>query len=207
MVKFEAPAEFCELTNTISKTRRLKAEQGPLHRTARRLGALFERFLLNTPALFRAYGTRVSEISKALSSTTRESRGVFASQMGADTTSLWAAVTSGTGAIAVHLLGCMLARIFTGIEATSIWVELVEKQIERIQDDIKNDLYTQNHDTAMLAALQEVPWEDSANWNASARVWIQSADTIKQLQHKQLMLILDNACIPVNEETTRMTGS
>lgn len=52
---------------------------------------------------------------------------MFASHLGADSTSIWAAVTSGPGAIAVHLLACMLARLFTDLEAISVWVELVEE--------------------------------------------------------------------------------
>lgn len=39
------------------------AEDGPLHRTARKLGALFEQILPPIKTLIKAYGVRVSEIS------------------------------------------------------------------------------------------------------------------------------------------------
>lgn len=103
----------------MSTQRRNNAETGPLHQTARKLGALFNDVAPHTPALFAAYGKRVSEIAKEPEVNPRERRGIFASQMGPDSSSIWAAVTSGSSAIAVHLLSCMLARIFTGPEATS----------------------------------------------------------------------------------------
>lgn len=117
LLKVEAPAEYNSLGATISRKRKVDAEEGPLHRTARRLGALFEATLPSTDDLFRAYGKRVSEISSMPGVNPRESLdrdGIFASYIGADTASIWAAVTSGSAAIATHLLGCMLARIFTG---------------------------------------------------------------------------------------------
>lgn len=50
---------------------------------------------------------------------------MFADHVGADGTSLWAAATSGKSTITVHLLGCMIARIWKAAEAVSIWTELV----------------------------------------------------------------------------------
>jgi hypothetical protein len=59
-----------------------------------------------------AYGTRVSEISALLDEATREIAvgSLFAAQTGPDGTTIWTAATSGGGAIAVHLLACMLAQ-------------------------------------------------------------------------------------------------
>lgn len=202
LVKFEAPKEFAGLGNTISRRRKLDAENGPLHKTARKLGALFDNILPKTPALLRAYGTRVSAISAnpAVNPQASEKQGMFASQIGADSTTIWAAVTSGPGAIAVHLLACMLARMFTGPEATSVWVELIEKHKEKIQSTYEDEMYQCELDSAMLAAQQELSRTELGIWDASARAWIQSADLAMARQHKQMMLILDNISLPVNKE-------
>jgi hypothetical protein len=202
LVKFEAPKEFAGLGNTISRRRKFDAEDGPLHKTARKLGALFDNILPKTPALLRAYGTRVSAISAnpAINPQASEKQGMFAGQIGADSTTIWAAVTSGPGAIAVHLLACMLARMFTGPEATSVWVELVEKHKEKIQSTYEDDMYQCELDSAMLAAQQELSRTELGIWDASARAWIQSADLAMARQHKQMMLILENISLSVNKE-------
>lgn len=73
------------------------AENRSSHITARKLGALFEHTIPNTPRLFEAYGTRASEIASQPSSGTAQpgEGGVFSSFVGADATSVWAAATSG----------------------------------------------------------------------------------------------------------------
>jgi hypothetical protein len=58
---------------------------------------------------------------------------MFANHIGADSTSLWAAVTSGNGTIGVHLPACVLARIWTDLQAISNWDESVAKRKEEIQ--------------------------------------------------------------------------
>lgn len=204
LVKLEAPAEFQPVGTTISRRRKLDAEEGNLHRTARKLGALFQGSIPTSSALFKAYGTRVSEISASKSlnpqETDKERHGIFSSQVGADSASLWAACTSGPGAIAVHLLACMLARLFTDTEATSLWVELVENQKAKILAEQSDDvLYSHQHTAAIMAAQQQLSRGELANWDASARAWLQSADHVKARQHKQMMLILENG-IPVNTE-------
>ncbi|KAF8851387.1 hypothetical protein BDZ45DRAFT_679169 [Acephala macrosclerotiorum] len=203
LVKLEAPAEFEGLGMTISKQRKKDAEDGTLHKCARKLGALFEGDIPSTPKLFRAYGNRVSDISSQASVNpqgTQGRDGIFANHIGADAASIWAAVTSGAGAIAVHLLACMLARIFTGPEATAIWAELVEKQKVRLQNNSKGTLYAHEQEASIRAAQQDISRRELAEWDASARAWIQSADQAKELQHKQMMLILNNVSIPVNSE-------
>jgi hypothetical protein len=55
---------------------------------------------------------------------------MFANHIGADSTSLWAAVTSGNGTIGVHLPACVLARIRTDLQAISNWDESVAKRKE-----------------------------------------------------------------------------
>lgn len=201
LVKLEAPAEYSALGNTISKKRKVDAEEGTLHKTARRLGALFKDVLPTTEELCRAYGTRVSEICSMLATTpSREHDGIFGSHLGLDTTSIWAAATSGSAAIQVHLLACMLARIFSVQEAISLWVELVEKRKTCIRIKQSNVLYSSDHQNEILASQQDISRSDLAIWDSSARAWLQSADQAKQRQHIQTMLILNNASVPVNSE-------
>ncbi|KAH8766304.1 hypothetical protein F5882DRAFT_474294, partial [Hyaloscypha sp. PMI_1271] len=201
--KAQVPLEYTGLGATISDRRKSAAEEGPPHRTARKLGMLFEGYLPVTEELFKAYGTRVSEISSMPSINPRNAEdfgGMFACHIGAETTSIWAAATSGSAAIAVHLLGCMLARMFTGPEAISIWVELVNKQKESIRNKQGNGLYHHEHISSISAAQQDITRSELSSWDASARAWIQSADQAKILQHKQAMLIVNNASVPINRE-------
>ena len=65
LVKVEAPVEYRGLRNALSRRRIENAEQGPVHRTARRLGALFESILPSIKTLAEAYGRRASEIAGA----------------------------------------------------------------------------------------------------------------------------------------------
>ncbi|MCJ1371363.1 hypothetical protein MMC20_002578 [Loxospora ochrophaea] len=179
LYKVEAPQEFKGVGDELSTIRREKPETGMPHVTARKLGALFERLLPSTPKLFKAYGQRTSEISR-LSSIDREGRrsyAMFASQIGADATSLWAAATSGQSAIAIHLLSCMLAKMFDGPEATSIWVEMVEKRQKEI-----NTAFDENKIadiSTLLAAKQSISRDQIREWDASARAWLQAADKTK----------------------------
>ena len=62
LVKIEAPVEYQGLRSALSRSRVKDAEQGPLHRTARKLGALFEQILPPIKKLAEVYGKRVSEI-------------------------------------------------------------------------------------------------------------------------------------------------
>ncbi|KAH0545439.1 hypothetical protein FGG08_000440 [Glutinoglossum americanum] len=201
LYKVEAPKEFQGVGASLSALRREEAEGGRPHVTARKLGALFERLLPPTPELFKAYGRRASEISQAsIANSERPSNyGVFANQVGTDATSLWAAATSGQGAIAVHLLACMLARIWDGPEAISIWVEIVEKRKKEVcaafeQTDVA-ELIT------LAAARQELTRGQMAEWDGSARAWLRAADAVKNRQLTQLRLIVDNVRQPVNKKT------
>ena len=65
LVKLEVPQEYQGLRNALSKRRVENAEEGPMHRTARKLGALFEQILPPIKTLIKAYGVRVSEISSS----------------------------------------------------------------------------------------------------------------------------------------------
>jgi hypothetical protein len=62
LVKVSAAEEYQGLGTALSQRRRENAEEGPLHRTARKLGALFEQVIPQIYELSEAYGRRVSEI-------------------------------------------------------------------------------------------------------------------------------------------------
>ncbi|KAL8883158.1 MAG: hypothetical protein Q9192_007404 [Flavoplaca navasiana] len=199
--KVAAPKEFEGVGSALSTSRRDDAERGMLHTVARKLGALFERKLPSTPGLTSAYGSRASEIALALSldEQGRKNYGVFASRAGADATSLWAAATSGTSAISVHLLACMLARMWDAPEATSLWVEIVKRRKEEVIAEFDGTDIA--HLATLSAARQDFPRAQLAEWDDSARAWLRVADGIKMKQQKQLMLILDNIQAPVNAKT------
>ena len=62
LIKVSASEEYQVLGTALSQRRRENAEEGPLHRTARKLGALFEEVIPPIAELSEAYGKRVSEI-------------------------------------------------------------------------------------------------------------------------------------------------
>jgi len=134
LMKVDAPKEFHGVRDALSRHRRSEAEDGQPHVTARRLGALFEALVPPIPHLLAAYGTRVSEISSCVTkeSSTLGNTGPFSPQAGPDGTNIWAAATSGKGALAMHLLACMLSRMWKSHEATSIWVELIDQRRQEI---------------------------------------------------------------------------
>ncbi|KAI0555611.1 hypothetical protein F4679DRAFT_524444 [Xylaria curta] len=198
LMKIEAPKEFHGVRDALSVSRRSNAEDGQAHIIARKLGALFESIIPPIPHLIEAYGKRVSAISLSLglANSEKSEYGIFSKQAGFDGTSIWAAATSGKGAIAIHLLACMLARIWSAPEAISIWVELVERRKQQVaahfQDQNVSDLAT------ITAARQDISRQQLSTWDASARSWLRTADKSKELQQTQLMIILKNIRIQVN---------
>ncbi|KAF2173320.1 hypothetical protein M409DRAFT_62854 [Zasmidium cellare ATCC 36951] len=199
LVKLEAPAEYQALGASLSPLRRKAAEQGHSHVTARKLGALFQQLLPSTPKLLKAYGSRASEIARdpRLEANPAYLDGVFPEHAGVDGTSIWAAATSGQGAIEMHLLACMLARMWSSSEATSIWVELVEGR----KDDISRcDPSEPLHLSTMTAAQVHITRDQLAEWDNSARSWLRTADEANQSKQKQLMLILRNLSLPISAE-------
>ena len=197
--KVEAPKEFDGVGSALSTIRRDEAENGSTHITARKLGALFQAILPSTPNLTRAYGQRASKISQtsSVSPQTRGKYGVFSSRVGSDATSIWAAATSGTAAIAVHLLACLLARMWDGPEATSIRAEIVQKRREIVLADMSQSNTVEI--ISLAAAKQDLTRAQLAEWDASARSWLRTADTVKSRQQKQLTLITDNVQGSVNQ--------
>lgn len=193
----EAPPEFRGLGAALTKRRRETAEDGTSHITARKLGALFKDILPPTPQLIRQYGTRASEIAEnpAVNPPASQADGIFADHVGIDGTSIWAAATSGEGAIAVHLLACMLARMFSAPEAISIWYELVENRKSQIIASAETEPL---HFATLAAAKVSLSRDQLAEWDISARSWLRTADEAKRAQQKQLMLIVRNIHMPVH---------
>lgn len=197
--KTEAPAEYKPLGTALSSHRRVVAEDGDIHSTARKLRAIFEQLLPTTPSLYKAYGKRASEIARdsQLSSHDTVASGAFAELLGVDGGSVWAAATSGPGAIAIHLLACMLAKIWSAPEATSIWEEIVSARKEQLS--IVDESDPQNV-FAGWAAKCTLSRQQLANWDASARAWLRSADDKHRIRQKQLKLIIENIDLPVNSK-------
>lgn len=198
-MKVEAPQEYQGLGSALSPSRREQAEDGLPHTTARKLGALFEHIIPETPRLYGAYGQRASDIAKSHATNAAVSQiGPFSAHEGLDGTSLWAAATSGKHAIAIHLLGCMLSRIWKGPEAISVWVELVARRKSEILADL--DGGSMQTTASLMAARQEITRANLAAWDASTRAWLQTADEANRVRQTQLRLVLDNISMPVNNK-------
>ncbi|KAJ3573683.1 hypothetical protein NPX13_g4613 [Xylaria arbuscula] len=200
--RIKPPVEYEPVGQALGVVRRKSAETGTAHRTARKLGALFEAIMPSTPKLIIAYGTRSSEIMQTPGVNpmgTTENHGAFASFVGADATSIWAAATSGATAIGIHLLACLLARSFTNpAQATSVWAELVaERQREILSTAPHDSSLNVTQIAALNAANQEISRQDLRQWDASARAWLQTADLAKVKEYTQLRLILENINLPV----------
>lgn len=181
----------------LSERRGAEAESGPPHITARKLGALFNDIAPPIPELVKAYGSRVSEIAGTPEVNPRgQGTMVFGNHVGADGTSIWAAATSGPGALQIQLPTCMLARVWDGPEAISVWVELVKERKEDIAKQCEDGHAVPY--SAVMATRQEISRAQLVEWDASARAWLRTADQAKMLQQKQLMLVIDNVEVPVN---------
>ena len=144
-----------------------------------------------------SYGIRASEIAETSTKCQNpiQSNTIFADQTGIDATSIWAAATSGKGAIAVHLLACMLARMWSDAEATSIWAEIIDKRKEELLNVSSSD---PRHFSAFLAAQVNLSRDRLAEWDNSARAWLRAADGARAVQQTHLMLVIKNINIPVN---------
>ena len=152
----------------LSHRRRSAAEHGASHQTACKLGALFEQVLPSKPKLFKAYGLRASEIAQSplINPKGSQNYGPFADHIGVDGTTIWAAATSGKGAVAIHLLACMLARLWPPSEAIAIWEQILEERKKELSNwDAADTLPMKNLTTGQI----EVSRDDLAGWDASAR--------------------------------------
>lgn len=199
LFRIEAPAEYQPLGAALSTRRRSAAEHGTTHVTAGKLGSLFEQALPLTPNLFKAYGLRASEIAQSPLINPKGSKayGPFEEHIGVDGTSIWAAATSRKGAVAIHLLACMLARIWPASEAVGIWEQMLEgRQKELTTWDESGAIPFRSLATGQITLSRDQLTE----WDASARAWLRAADIAKRLNQKQLMLIVENLNIPVNND-------
>ncbi|KAI4595251.1 hypothetical protein KJ359_006925 [Pestalotiopsis sp. 9143b] len=209
LVKVEVKKEYEGLGQALSVKRRENAENGQQHRTARRLGTLFEDLIPNIDVLARSYGQRASEIAMshdrdANSGTKLSSMGSaanpsmsfhfgpFASHAGVDGTSIYAAASSGSGFIALHLLACMIAKVFTSVEATAIWVQLVEGRLDDLNAKASNSQVSGLAAKTAATIGSDIRREDLAAWDASARAWLEVANTVKRREDTQVKLIFRN---------------
>jgi hypothetical protein len=197
LYKVEAPAEYQALGTLLSEERRHIGESGSHHITARKLGALFRSRLPSVPLLTKAYGERVSSIAKKVKAADKVKnvamQTIFSRKMGFDGTSIWAAATSGPEAICIQLLGCILSRFWSAPEAISIWVEIIEerkKELNRQEGDF---------DFPEIAAAQAiVTREQLAEWDASTRSWLRTADEQMAKRQTQLRLVVNSLHVAVN---------
>ena len=199
--KVEAPPSYQPLGAALSLQRRNAAENGMPHVIARRLGTLFETLLPQIPSLVDAYGARASEIIQTPGTNPSGSKehGPFQKFVGLDGTSIWAAATSGPSAVAVHLLACMLARVWSPAEAVSIWEELVaERKKALVPDNDTDTIPTRDVVAAQLAIDQS----QLAEWDASARAWLRAADASPSVkkQQKDVISLLSSVSIPVGSQ-------
>ncbi|KAL3450505.1 hypothetical protein BJX65DRAFT_315963 [Aspergillus insuetus] len=207
LFKCQVPAELIPVGERLSKHRREAAEAGSFHILARRLGIIFEDILPSVPSLLRAYGARASQISSAMDNVSGAPQGVkegvFGQHLGIDSTSIWAGATSGPSALCMHLLACMLARIWSPQEATAIWVELVEhrRQIIKAQASETNAA-TGSFNLSQLAAVHDIGRDTLEGWDASARAWLQIADGARKKQQVQVQLIVNNLSVAVKTQGT-----
>ncbi|KAL4738213.1 hypothetical protein BDV11DRAFT_216106 [Aspergillus similis] len=203
---FKCPAELVPLGERLSRHRRELAEEGSFHILARRLGVLFEDVLPKVPSLLKAYGTRASEIARELDKAGSPSKniadGIFGPHLGIDSTSIWAGATSGSSALLMHLLACMLARIWSPQEATAIWAELVDQRRQAVKNQgPENDRASSIF--AWQAAHYDTGWSSLQGWDASARAWLQIADNSSfKGKQKQVELIANNLSVAIQTQVT-----
>ncbi|EUC46252.1 hypothetical protein COCMIDRAFT_4635 [Bipolaris oryzae ATCC 44560] len=180
LIKCEAPKEYQALGNVLSKRRKENAEFGSSHVLARQLGALFDGICPSAPALLEAYGKRASEIAKVAKETSEP----FAGTLFGEYTALH-----------IHLLACLLARVWTAQEAVAIWVELVSERKKSIARQVDKG---EPVPFALAAAVgQDISRPQLAALDASARAWLRTADDIFRRKQKQLDLILKNLELPM----------
>ncbi|KAJ4311199.1 hypothetical protein N0V84_010561 [Fusarium piperis] len=190
------PAEFLPIGSALAPWRKTEAEDGELHKTACRLGFLFNELVPETPNLIRSYGTRASEIMESPNINPRGTweDGPFRDFVGADGTCIWAAATSIPASLSTFLLACMLARAWDAKKATSIWAELVHERVAHVQAQIDMNKVVNPH--TEMAIRQNISRADLARWDASARAWLRRADQSMVRYHDQFQLIMKNVKTP-----------
>lgn len=114
--------------------------------------------------------------------------GFFGSHLGIDCTTIWASVTSGKSVLRIHLLACILARIWSPQEATAIWAELVSQRQKSIKKHAQSADIADNY-LAQLAAAHEIDRSSLGSWDASARAWLRVANQGRRKEQVQAQLI------------------
>lgn len=200
LIKLEAPSEFGAVQDSLSAFRRKEAEGGGLHRTARKLGALFHGIVSPAPALLSAYGTRVSQIAdkQKLEPSERAKHGIFSYISGTDASSVWAAATSGENAILVHLLACMVAAMFDAPQAVALWTELIDRRKAELEKTNDSALDYGKAIASAMAAKQQFTRDELATWDNGARAWLQSANFVMRRQRETALEYTDKAATIVN---------
>ncbi|KAI8651880.1 hypothetical protein NCS56_01404100 [Fusarium sp. Ph1] len=208
LIKMEAPEEYRPVETALSKQTKAAAEYGEIQACARKLQALFSPMLPQIPSLQTAYGSRASEIAikSPVESSEAISLGPFADHVGIDGGSLWAAANSGQGSVAVHLLACMLVRMCTAAEATSIWKEMVIFRKEGIlRHEASGGIDPRNVFT-VLAAKTPLTRQDLEMWDGSARAGLRAADQAMKTKQTQLLLIINNINLSINHHNNTYTN-
>lgn len=200
LVKLEAPIEFGAVQDSLSPFRRKEAEGGGLHRTARKLGALFQGIVSPSPALLSAYGTRVSQIAdkQKIEPSERAKHGIFSYISGSDASSVWAAATSGENAILVHLLACMVAAIFDAPQAVALWMELIDRRKTELENTKEPGIDYGKAIAFAMAVKQQFTRDELATWDNGARAWLQSANVVMRRQRETALEYTDTAATIVN---------
>lgn len=168
IIKFEALKEYAGLATTLSKKRIAEADDGDIHTTARRLGSLLGQDLPDISSLISAYGKRVTEIAALGSVNPRgsSSDGPFRHHVRADGTIIWAAATSGAEAVAVHLLACILARMWLQAEAVSIWAGMVAHKKRQLEESLARDSTIPS--SAVFLSRIQLSRKQLEQWDSSA---------------------------------------
>jgi hypothetical protein len=96
----------------------------------------------------------------------------------------------------------MLAHAWSGPQATSIWVEIVEERKRQLKRQIRDGLYDSTVQLS-VAVSEDLCRNDLAFWDASTRAFLQVADKVQIRRQKQLMLIVNNVNLPVNQGNER----
>uniref|UniRef100_A0A8H7K9B7 Uncharacterized protein n=1 Tax=Bionectria ochroleuca TaxID=29856 RepID=A0A8H7K9B7_BIOOC len=205
LYKVEAPAEYQALGKCLTKNRLNAAESGNEHIFARKLAALFSQALPPTPNLVRIYGNRASEIVQEVASDTAKgsnNRGLFSNWLGPDATSIWAAATSGSGHLGPP------ACVYVGKNMELIGGRgYLEEMIQARKDILsKIDVSDPMKPAAHFAAQINITESQISGWDSSARAWLEVADKSKLRQQKQLLLLIENAGIPINDECDTYTS-
>jgi hypothetical protein len=90
LIRMDVAPEFMEVGKRLSKKRRVEAEEGQIHVTARKLGSLFAEDVPQVPNLQRAYGLRASQIASdsVINPSGSSIHGALAKHVGLDATTV-----------------------------------------------------------------------------------------------------------------------